>query len=112
MNSNLSQSQFHGTNAVLRPGDRIRPGGEVGRSNYPISDPSKVYTTDREMSAWRYATFASEVDQSRPRVYEVDIPDDADYLAGRGEFTSSHAIVRGERPFPEDMRDWAPWVKD
>lgn len=42
---NLASRQFHGTNAVLQPGDQLMPRNELGgESNYPNSPEKRGHT--------------------------------------------------------------------
>lgn len=72
MNPNLSERQFyHGTRAVLRPGDHIEAGHQT---NYPEldDDPDRagaVWMTPVKKQAWKFAGQA--LGTGRRRVYQV-----------------------------------------
>jgi hypothetical protein len=74
---------FHGSRADLQPGDQLRPGNEIGRTNYDYEvmgrdRPNWVYMTgehmgdgkyDPEDDAWMWSDRGST--PGRPTVYKV-----------------------------------------
>lgn len=101
---------FHGTNAVLKPGDHILPGRKVGKVVEEMGDDSHnfVWLTRDLNSAKHYAATAAAVNGGAPRVYEVrhsfDIYPSTSERKVK-DFTTGRSVVHREIPWTEPSAD-------
>ena len=108
----LSPAQFfHGSDHPFEPGDVIRPGGAVGRSNHELSAEDRVYLTSNAGIAEVFAQDFVRPGRT-PAVYEVHPHDPAEVRGTGHEFTAAHAVVK-RRVHPDEVRRLAEaWEED
>lgn len=86
---------YHGTSAVLNPGDVIEPGHEA---NFDSSTPGHVYFTDegRYGAAVGFAKRAARKTGGQPRVYRVEplgeYEKDPDFAVSGGSYRTKHPM--------------------
>lgn len=109
---------YHGTNALLSPGQFLHPPAFTGEKTsfdleeYPLTDSMHVYLTNRDFQATRYARSRAEKLGGDPHVYEVRpaggvLPDPEFIETGFGSdqvITLAGEVVREVTPLPERIR--------
>jgi hypothetical protein len=103
----LSESQFHGTNAELHPGDKVVP-TDIGTSERGAGEYS--FFTGNKANADYYAHRTAHLHGGEPRVYEIqphgdvepDPDDTADWAASFR--TPGHLEVKREVPFDSEWK--------
>ena len=85
---------FHGTTAVLEPGEEILPAEETGakRAHWNMGHGSMAYATGSPDDGWRWAELAwNNTDHGRPRVYEVQPV--GDWMGDDEDDAGSNAVM-------------------